>query len=92
MRLFVIILLALISTSTDAAHAADGAFAVEIQVNAAESLGPLRPIWRFFGGDEPHYTYMKNVERLLTQRTALRLSPTTPPSTPLDWNQRVLSC
>lgn len=32
------------------------------------------------------------LERLLTQRAALRLSPTTPPSTPLDWNQRVLSC
>lgn len=32
------------------------------------------------------------MERLLTQRAALRLSPTTPPSTPLDWNQRVLSC
>ncbi len=72
MRLFVIILLALISTSTDAAHAADGAFAVEIQVNAAESLGPLRPIWRFFGGDEPNYTYMKDGERLLTQLGDLR--------------------
>jgi xylan 1,4-beta-xylosidase len=56
----------------DAALAADETFPVEIRVDAAESKGPLRPIWRFFGGDEPNYTYMKDGERLLTQLGELR--------------------
>jgi xylan 1,4-beta-xylosidase len=38
-----------------------------IQVNAAETLGELRPIWRFFGADEPNYAYMKHGQKLLRE-------------------------
>ncbi|MDB6072141.1 MAG: glycoside hydrolase family 39 [Verrucomicrobiales bacterium] len=38
---------------------------VRLQVNAAQSAGPLKPIWRFFGADEPNYAYMKNGGELL---------------------------
>lgn len=40
-------------------------FPVSIRVDADKVLGPLRPIYRFFGADEPNYAYMKDGERLL---------------------------
>jgi xylan 1,4-beta-xylosidase len=49
-----------------------GAFPVSIQVDAAKSLGPLRPIWRFFGADEPNYATMKDGRKLLGQLGELR--------------------
>lgn len=72
MRFFAITLFALVSACTNAMHAADTAFPVDIRVDAAATRGPLRPIWRFFGGDEPNYTYMKDGERLLTQLGELK--------------------
>ena len=35
-------------------------FPVKMRIDAEESLGPLRPIWRFFGADEPNYATMPN--------------------------------
>lgn len=40
-------------------------FAANIRVDASRPLGPLRPIWRYFGADEPNYAYMKDGEKLL---------------------------
>ncbi|HZY86125.1 MAG TPA: twin-arginine translocation signal domain-containing protein, partial [Gemmataceae bacterium] len=39
--------------------------AVAIRVRADQPEGELRPIWRFFGADEPNYAYMKDGEQLL---------------------------
>src|SRR5262249_44456575 len=39
--------------------------AVAIRVRADQPAGELRPIWRFFGADEPNYAYMKDGEQLL---------------------------
>ena len=36
-----------------------------IRVDAARTLGELKPIWRFFGADEPNYAYMKHGKKLL---------------------------
>jgi xylan 1,4-beta-xylosidase len=47
-------------------------FPVTITVDAAHSLGPLKPIWRFFGADEPNYTHMKDGRRLLGEIGALK--------------------
>jgi xylan 1,4-beta-xylosidase len=47
--------------------------AVAIRVRADAPGGPLRPIWRFFGADEPNYAYMKDGEQLL--RELGRLGP-----------------
>jgi xylan 1,4-beta-xylosidase len=41
------------------------ALPVVIRVDAARSDGPLRPIWRFFGADEPNYATMPHGEKLL---------------------------
>lgn len=48
------------------------AFPVTVTVDASQSLGPLHPIWRFFGADEPNYTTMKDGRRLLGDIGALR--------------------
>ncbi|MGD0652173.1 MAG: beta-xylosidase [Verrucomicrobiia bacterium] len=43
------------------------AFPVAIRVDAARTKGELRPIWRFFGADEPNYATMKDGSKLLTE-------------------------
>jgi len=50
-------------------------FRVTIRVDAAKTKGELRPIWRFFGADEPNYAYMKDGRKLLAELG--RLSPHT---------------
>jgi xylan 1,4-beta-xylosidase len=47
-------------------------FPVTIRVDAGRSVGPLRPIWRFFGADEPNYAYLPDGERLIGELGALR--------------------
>jgi hypothetical protein len=46
---------------------ADEVFPVAIRVDADVSLGELKPIWRFFGADEPNYATMKNGKKLLAE-------------------------
>lgn len=48
---------------------------VAIQVNAAEVIGPLTPIWAWFGYDEPNYTYMKDGKELLSELSELSPAP-----------------
>ncbi len=38
---------------------------VDIQVDAATSIGPFRPVHRFFGADEPNYAYLPDGQVLL---------------------------
>jgi xylan 1,4-beta-xylosidase len=40
---------------------------VAIQVMTDEPVGPMSPIWAWFGYDEPNYTYTPNGRRLLTE-------------------------
>jgi xylan 1,4-beta-xylosidase len=47
-------------------------FPVNIRVDAAKSMGPLKPIWRFFGADEPNYAYMKNGQKLIADLGKLK--------------------
>ena len=43
----------------------------DIQVDAAKRLEPLKPIWSYFGYDEPNYTYAPNGIKLLNELGAL---------------------
>jgi xylan 1,4-beta-xylosidase len=52
-------------------HCADS-FAVSIRIDAAKTHGELKPIWRFFGADEPNYAYMKHGKTLVAQLGELR--------------------
>jgi xylan 1,4-beta-xylosidase len=54
-------------TASAAAVASSNAFPVAIRVDAGATNGALRPIWRFFGADEPNYAYMKDGRKLLSQ-------------------------
>lgn len=54
-------------------RAADhGTFPVTIQVHAAQTVGELKPIWRFFGADEPNYATMTNGRKLIGEIGQLR--------------------
>ena len=50
--------------STKTAAAAD-TLAVHIRVDASKPIGELKPIWRFFGADEPNYAYLKDGKALI---------------------------
>jgi len=47
-------------------------FPVHIQIDAAKPIGPLKPIWRFFGADEPNYAYMPHGRELLGELGELK--------------------
>ena len=44
-----------------------------IVVDVAQTIGEMRPVWSFFGYDEPNYTYMKDGQKLLSE--IAKLSP-----------------
>lgn len=48
---------------------------VAIHVDVSKTAGPIRPIWSFFGHDEPNYTYMKDGRKLLSEISALSPVP-----------------
>jgi len=60
------------STSTTSAGANAPPFPVSIRVDASRPLGELKPIWRFFGADEPNYATMKDGRTLIGELGALR--------------------
>ncbi len=53
------------------AAAAEETFPVAITVDAGRPLGVLRPIWRYFGADEPNYAYLKDGRKLLSELGAM---------------------
>src|SRR3954453_14187159 len=67
--------LLLLALSAAALGLPSAAQPVTIQVDAAKRTGPLRPVWAFFGHDEPNYTYMKDGRKLLSEIAALSSVP-----------------
>jgi len=47
-------------------------FPVAIRVHASKPVGELKPIWRFFGADEPNYATMPDGRKLIGELGALR--------------------
>jgi xylan 1,4-beta-xylosidase len=64
--------LAFLFTVAPPALPADEPFPVSLAVNTSETLGELRPIWRFFGADEPNYATMKDGRKLIGELGELR--------------------
>jgi xylan 1,4-beta-xylosidase len=58
--------------TTVAAGFVPESFPVWIQVDASRSKGVFRPIWRFFGADEPNYATMKHGRKLIAELGRLR--------------------
>jgi xylan 1,4-beta-xylosidase len=48
---------------------------VAIAVDVTKPIGPMQPLWAFFGYDEPNYTYMKDGQKLLSELAALSRVP-----------------
>ena len=46
-----------------------------IKVDLEKEIAPMRPIWAWFGYDEPNYTYMKDGKKLLSEIAALSPTP-----------------
>lgn len=63
MGLIFMVGLVLVSSASAAEPQAD--LPVTITVDASRTLGPVNPIYRFFGADEPNYAYMKDGQKLL---------------------------
>ena len=61
-----ILTLCLCATASAAQQAAPP-FPVHIRVDASRTFGDLKPIYRFFGADEPNYATMKDGRKLLTE-------------------------
>jgi xylan 1,4-beta-xylosidase len=49
--------------------------AATIRVNAAQTVEPFKPIYGYFGYDEPNYTYAKNGRKLVAELGALAPAP-----------------
>jgi xylan 1,4-beta-xylosidase len=47
-------------------------FPVKISVDASRIKGPLHPVWRMFGADEPNFAYMRDGKKLLAELGQLR--------------------
>jgi xylan 1,4-beta-xylosidase len=69
------LLLATLGVAQTTTSPADPARPVTIQVNLNQDKGPLKPIWAWFGYDEPNYTYMKDGRKLLTEISKLSNVP-----------------
>lgn len=52
-----------------------GSFPVAVRIDASKPQDEMKPAWRFFGHDEPNYTYMKDGKKLLGQLAALSPDP-----------------
>ena len=46
-----------------------------IHIDLKKELGEMKPIWAWFGYDEPNYTYMKDGKKLLSEIAALSPVP-----------------
>lgn len=46
-----------------------------IRVDLNKELGAMKPVWAWFGHDEPNYTYMKDGKKLLSELAALSSTP-----------------
>jgi xylan 1,4-beta-xylosidase len=65
-------LLSCLSAVAQTPKAETAPFPVTIRVDAGKAVGELKPIWRFFGADEPNYATMKDGRKLLTELGGLR--------------------
>lgn len=63
------------SESAGEGGASNQSFTVKIRVNAASDEGSVSPIWRFFGYDEPNYSYMEEGSQMLDELAELKPQP-----------------
>src|SRR5476651_2247996 len=72
---FYLPLMLLLATSANAYAQPKTDEPVSIQVDLNKEIAPMKPIWAWFGYDEPNFTYMKDGRKLLTELSALSPVP-----------------
>lgn len=48
---------------------------ITIRIDASARTGPFKPVWNYFGYDEPNYTYAPNGRKLINELAALSYTP-----------------
>lgn len=71
-NLFIFVLAVQAAFGLTAAGAETNSFPVIIRVDASRTRGELRPVWRFFGADEPNYACRKDGRKLMAELGGLR--------------------
>jgi xylan 1,4-beta-xylosidase len=74
MRILTLIILFVVSKGYVKAQAFNRPVTIQVDL-AKKSPESLKPIWAFFGYDEPNYTYMKDGKKLLSEIAALSPVP-----------------
>ncbi len=46
-----------------------------LEVNFNKEIAPMKPVWSWFGADEPNYAYMKDGQKLLSELGSLSKNP-----------------
>src|SRR5688500_5518604 len=57
--------MAVVGQGAPAPSTTTNSFPIAIHLDASKTPAELKPIWRFFGADEPNYAYMKNGRKLM---------------------------
>ena len=71
-----VILAALLACQSPSdAQTAPGGGRVVLEVDAASRIEPMKPLWAWYGYDEPNYTYMKDGRKLLTELSEMNYVP-----------------
>jgi len=68
-------LISVLTLLTSAFAKAQTAKPAEINVDLAKEKAVMKPVWAWFGYDEPNYTYMKDGKKLLSELAALSPVP-----------------
>ena len=74
-HLVVAFLLCLSIPSVTLCQPASGTEAAHLEIDLTHEIGPMDPVWAWFGYDEPNYTYMKDGRKLLSEIAALSYTP-----------------
>ena len=64
-----------VSSAISAQNSSSQNSSVTLKVDIAKTKGPMKPVWAWFGYDEPNYTYMKDGKKLLSEIAALSPTP-----------------
>jgi xylan 1,4-beta-xylosidase len=70
-KAFAIFIVAAIAIGASSFAQEPSSFPVTVTIDASATQGDLKPIWHFFGADEPNYAYMKNGAKLIGELGAL---------------------
>jgi xylan 1,4-beta-xylosidase len=73
-RRFVLLILLIGINSTSFSQTID-TDSVVVKVELTKIIGDMKPVWAWFGHDEPNYTYMKDGKKLLSELAALSPIP-----------------